>query len=286
MNPVKVFIVLVNYNGWENTKECLKSLEKVEYSNFETIVIDNNSDEKIELSEFKVKQIFNDKNLGFAGGCNVGIKEAAKRGASYVLLLNNDTVVDKSFLTELVKTAEANKKIGVLGSVIYEYKSKKIHSAGGKINWLYTKGHHISSISTISTNYVTGACLLIKKEVVEKIGLMNEDYFLYFEDVDWCLKARQAGYKCLVEPKSVIWHKVSSSTVAESFSYIYYHTRNGLLLAKNNAPFLIKYLAYLQSIYIFIKQVIKFILMPKKRKWAKAMMKGIGDFYKGKFGKL
>ena len=131
-----------------------------------------------------------------------------------------------------------------------------------KINWLYTKGIHHSSemshsvlaslsspsatnharsaaevrkldfCSSKAVDYITGCCMLIKREVVEKIGLMDEDYFLYFEDVDWCLKARRAGYKCVLASNSKIWHKVSQSTKEGSFSYIYYHTRNGLLMAK------------------------------------------------------
>lgn len=282
-NP-KVFIIILHYGNPKNTEECLKSLENLEYDNFDTIVIDNNKD-----------------NRGFAGGNNIGIKQAMEKGADYILLLNNDTVVEKDFLKKLVETGKKDEKIGILGPVIYEYPSTssgqdKIHFAGGKINWLYTKGMHISEMaklsfggeklsSAISVDYITGACLLIKREVIEKIGLMPEEYFLYCEDVEWCLKARRTGYKCAVVPAAKIWHKVSSSAQAESFSYIYYHTRNGLLLAKRNAPIFIKILAYKWSFLMFVKQIIKLAIFPKKKKWAKAIMLGIEDFYKRKFGK-
>lgn len=264
MNFPKVFIIILHYGNPKNTEECLKSVENLEYDNFETVVINNDKD-----------------NRGFAGGNNIGIRQALKKGASYVLLLNNDAVVKPDFLKKLVEMGESDESAGILGPVIYEHGSDKIHFAGGKINWLYTKGRHVRG----ANDYITGCCLLIKREVVEKIGLMPEDYFLYCEDVEWCLKARKAGYKCVLVPSSKIWHKVSSSTKEASFSYIYYHARNGLLLTKRNAPFFIKILAYLNSWLVYGKQLIKLIILPSKNKWSKAIMLGIKDFYKKRFGK-
>lgn len=243
----KVFIIILHYQNWDDTNKCLNSLKKLNYDNFEIIVIDNDKE-----------------NRGFAGGNNIGIKQALEKGADYVLLLNNDTVVEPDFLRELVKVGESDKKIGILGPI------------GGKITRFYTKGIHV----TENIDYISGACMLVKRGVIEKIGLMHEDYFLYFEDVEWCLKARKVGYKCVLVPEAKIWHKVSSSAKAESFSYIYYHFRNGLLLAKRNAPFFIKLLAYFVSFLVYVKQLIK-----SPSKWTKAIKLGIGDFYKGKTGK-
>jgi len=263
MSP-KVFIIVLHYQNWDDTNECLKSLEKLDYPNFEKIVIDNDKD-----------------NRGFAGGNNLGIKKAMEKNADYILLLNNDTVVEPDFLRKLVGAGESNERAGILGPLIYEYGTDKIHFAGGKINWLYTKGRHVTG----AIDYITGACLLIKRKVVEKIGLMDEDYFLYCEDVDWCLKARKSGFSCLVVLDSKVSHKVSKNAKIASFSYIYYHTRNGLLLAKRNAPFFVKILAYLNGFLVYLKQVMKLIFFPKKKIWAKAIMRGVEDFYKGKFGK-
>jgi len=263
MSP-KVFIIVLHYQNWDDTNECLESLKKIDYNNFEIIVIDNDKD-----------------NRGFAGGNNIGIKQAIEKGTDYILLLNNDTIVEPDFLKRLIEAGEKNEKVGILGSIIYESGSNKIHFAGGKVNWLYTKGRHVVG----TTDYITGACMLIKRKVIEKIGLMDEDYFLYCEDVAWCLKARKSGFSCLVVPDSRISHKVSQNAKIASFSYIYYHTRNGLLLAKRNAPVFIKFLAYLNSFLVYSKQIIKLTISPEKRIWAKAIMKGIGDFYKGKFGK-
>ncbi len=275
-NP-RVFIIVLHYQNWEDTNDCLKSLDKLDYDNFEMTVIDNDKN-----------------NRGFAGGNNTGIKQALEKGADYILLLNNDTIVEPNFLKKLIEVGESDEEIGIIGSVIYEYGTDKIHFAGGRVNWLYTKGVHISAKrsdqpfqpSIINeVDYITGCCLLIKREIIEKIGLLDEDYFLYCEDVDWCLRAKKAGFRCVAVPEAKIWHKVSSSAKEASFSYIYYHTRNGLLLAKRNAPSFIKVLAYSQSVLIFGKQVIKLVLLPQKRIWARAIMRGIEDFFKGRFGK-
>ena len=254
-------------------------------NDFEIVVVDNGAKEKFEKAT-----ITNKENLGFAGGNNVGIKYALDRKADYILLLNDDTIVDPSFLKELIKAGESDEKVGILGPLIYEHPSNKIHFAGGKINWLYTKGTHIQETrnkkqETKETDYITGCCMLIKREVIEKIGLMPEEYFLYFEDADWCLKAQKRGFKCVLVPTAKIWHKVSQGASEGSFSYIYYHARNGLLLSKRNALFFIKILAYLSSFLIYVKQIIKLIILPRRRKWAKAIMKGIEDFYGGRFGK-
>ncbi len=294
MQP-KVFIIILNYNGWEDTRECINSLEKLSYKNFEVIIVDNGSKQKIRITtkRFKTIQFFNKENLGFAGGNNVGIKYALQNNADYILLLNNDTKVISEFLRKLVEIGENNSNFGILGSLIFKFGSNKIHFGGGKINWLYTKATHkqnlklkVKNLKFIETDYITGAGMLIKKQVIDKIGLMPEKYFLYFEDVDWCIQAQKENYKCILVPESRIYHKVSASTKQGSFSYIYYHTRNGFLLAKRNAPGLLKTLAYLSSFLIFIKQVIKLVLFPSKKKWAKATMLGIRDFYKGKFGCL
>jgi len=288
----KVFIIILHYGDPRDTIECLDSLNKLNYDNCEIILIDNGSGRKFEIrnSKFEISKIFNSENFGFAGGNNIGIKQAMEKGADYILLLNNDTIIDQpDFLKKLVETGEENEKIGILGPVIYEYPSDKIHFAGGKINWLYTKGFHETyniEHGTRLTDYITGACMLIKREVIGKIGLMSEEYFLYCEDVDWCLRAQKAGFLCKVVQDARISHKVSSSSKIASFSYIYYHTRNGLLLARRNAPFFIKFLAYLNSFWVYGKQVIKLAISPKKRLWARAIMRGIGDFYKGRFGEL
>jgi GT2 family glycosyltransferase len=125
-----------------------------------------------------------------------------------------------------------------------------------------------------------------KREIIEKIALMPEEYFLYYEDTDWSLKARQAGFKCIFVPAAKIWHKGSKSSVEGSPSYIYYHIRNGLILAQRFAPWYVKPLVHLDVGWRIIEQIIKMVFLPKKRTWAKAILLGIKDFYLGKRGKV
>ncbi len=294
----KVYIIILNWNGKDDALECIKSLKKINYGNYKIIAVDNGSSDG---SVFEIKEkhpeitiIENKKNLGFAGGNNAGIKYAINNGTDYVLLINNDTIVEEDFLDKLVKAGESDKKIGILGSKICYYDEPEIiWSAGGNVNWLKNKGVHIG-LNEIDegqydkikeVDYLTGCCLLIKREVIEKIGALSEDYFLYYEDTDFSLRARNAGYKCVYVPSAKIYHKVSRSTKPGSFSYVYYHTRNGLAMAKRTGSFLNKIILYPYCLFLFFKQIIKIIFMPKKRNWACAVLKGEKDFLLGKMGK-
>jgi len=292
----KVFIIIVNWNGRLDTLECIESIKNNDYLNYEVVIIDNGSKEKFQVTDSKIKVIYNKKNLGFSGGNNVGIKYALKNKADYVLFLNNDTIVSNNFLSKMVEIAEKDNKIGIIGPKIYFPNSKKIWFAGGKINWLYNKGTMIGydeidngqydKPKIQETDYITGCCALIKKEVLEKIGLMPEEYFLYYEDTDWSLKAQKQGYKCVFTPEAIIWHKGSKSSIAESPSYIYYHIRNGLIMANKYAPWYIKPFIHIDASWRIKKQILKYIFMPKKRIWVKYILLGIKDFYFNKKGKI
>jgi len=311
-NNPKVLIIILNFNGWADTLECLDSLNRINYDNFEILLIDNASKEKIKIVDsrfprLKITQIFNDLNLGFAGGNNIGIEMALERGAEYILLLNNDTIVESDFLSQMMHVAQTNKEAGILGPIIYDYVDhNKIQFAGGRINWSKTRGEHqivmpgllwhpdpkswipasagmTDKMNNIfETDYITGCCLLIEREVIEKIGLMNEDYFLYYEDADWNLRAQRAGWLCGIAPSSKIYHKGSTSSTEFSFPYIYYHSRNGLIFG---AKFGNKFLIYLISFWIFAKQLIKLII-GYRRDWARPVMRGVSDFWRGRKGKL
>lgn len=299
MTIPKVAIIIVNWNGLKDTHECLDTVKKLNYSNYEIIVVDNGSEkydadilEKMFGAEIGI--IRSRENLGFAGGNNLGIRYALDHGAEYVLLLNNDTVVDKNFLSEMVDVAGSDKNIGMVGAKIFFYSElNRIWFAGGKINWLLTKGEMVGynqidkgQYDAIrETDFITGCCLLVKKEVIEKIGLLPEEYFVYYEDTDWCLNARRNGYKCVYAPKAEIWHKASVGLGLGSPTYIYYNIRNGLILAKRNASFPIMVIVYADSVWRIIKQIFKYIFIPSKRTWAKFVFKGIEDFYLGRTGK-
>ncbi len=274
------------------------------YRDYEVIIVDNGSEandteqlKRIKNQESRIKILFNVANLGFAGGNNIGIRYALEHGADYIILLNNDAVVAPDFLGELVKVAEKNPSFGIIGSRIYKYGTTEVVFDGGKINFWLNRGEHseykLTATSYKLVDYITGAAMLIKREVIEKMasinsaqgGLMREEYFLYYEDVDWCIRARRAGYKCVLVASSKVWHKVSATNKEGSSSYIYYHTRNSLMLAKFNGNILHKIAAYIIGAWILLKQSIKFFLIPSKRLWARAMTRGVIDFYRRKYGK-
>ncbi len=295
----KVYIILLNWNGKEDTLECVESLKKIDYNNYKIIVVDNNSEDdsvlEIRKQYSEIKIIENEKNFGFAGGNNVGIKYAMENGADYVLLINNDTTVEKDFLREIVKAGELNKESGLLGpKTNYHSEPNRIWFAGGKVSWMKNKGTHLgldeidegqhNKIKQV--DYLTGCCLLIKREVIEKIGALAEDYFLYYEDTDFSLRAKNAGYKCTYIPEAKIYHKVSRSTKPGSSSYIYYHTRNGLVMTKRNGSFLNKIILYPHCVFLFLKQIIKIVFISQKRDWAFAVLRGERDFLLGKMGKV
>ena len=177
--------------------------------------------------------IENGENLGFAEGNNVGIRRAMDEGADYVLLLNNDTVVDPEFLGELVKMAESDPKAGIVGPKIYFYDSDRIQSCGGKINFYkgvvqgQKKYQRDSNHSTeiINTEFLSGCAMLIKKIVLENVGLFDISYFAYYEDTDLCVRTKSAGYELLCVQSSMIWHKGSQSSKVNRFG-LYYGTRN------------------------------------------------------------
>ncbi len=294
----RVYIIVLNWNGRDDTLSCLKSLQSTNYDNYKIVVADNGSEDD---SVKAVRENFPDvdiieigKNLGFAGGNNIGIKYAMEKGADYVFLINNDTTVDPDCLKELVEAAETDEKIGSVGSKIYYYSEpERIWFAGGKINWLKNKGEHIGLDEVDKgqydeikeVGYLTGCALLIKREVIEKIGVLSEDYFLYYEDADYSLRVKNAGYKNVYVPKSKIYHKVSRSTKPGSPSYIYYHVRNGLVNARRNGNLFVKIVIYFYAAFLFLKQIIKILFFRNKREWAFAVLRGEKDFLLGKMGK-
>lgn len=188
-----------------------------------------------------------EKNRGFTGGNNIGIEYILKeRKTDYILLLSNDTVVDKDFLGELVKVGESDDKIGVVGPTVYYYDNdnqNRIQSAGAKINW--NKGN-ITLLRSgdidnrkfhelIEVDYVAGCALLAKKELFEKIGYLNTDYFAYWDDTELCIRVKEAGYKVLCIPKAKIWHKGLSTTKKTSGFYEYHMARNMFWFMKQHA---------------------------------------------------
>jgi len=273
MEPA-VFIILLNWNGKEDTLACLGSLQRLDYPSYRILVADNGSmDGSVEAirSAFPgVRVVENGANLGFAGGNNIAIRQALQDGADYVLLLNNDTEADPGFLSRLVEAAESDPNIGIAGSKIYYYSEpKRLWYAGGSVNLWKGDTHHIGENQldggqydeAKDTDYVSGCAMLIKRQVIEDIGLLDERMFLYYEDSDYCMRARQQGYRVVYIPSSIVWHKVSGTTGKIKDLQLFYGTRNMLLFEKRNAglPKLLVFLPYYFGKFIAYNTVVALV---------------------------
>jgi GT2 family glycosyltransferase len=275
----KVAIVILNWNGLADTVECLDSLKKVAYPNYEVVVIDNGSrGNDVQTLKEKYREsiivISNKKNEGFAGGCNIGIKWALENNAAYVFLLNNDTTVSKDFLRELVEVTRNNERIGIVGPKVYYYdRPNSIATAGGKINF-WTGNTPLIGRSSIDhgqfdcikeVDFVSGCALLIKVEAIRKIGMLDERYFAYYEETDLCARAKRGGWQILFVPNARIWHKGERSVKSKEIP-TYYMTRNRFLFMKRNArgfqfPFFIFY--FLFTDFILKMEAAKLFRKPK-----------------------
>lgn len=279
----KVFIIVLNYNGKENIKKCLSSLFKVEYPNFEVVLVDNDSKDgslEIAKSDFsKAYFIKNSCNLGFSAGNNVGIKFALERMANYVLLINNDTEVEKDFLTRLVFFGEKNEKAGIISPVIFDGERKKIWFSGGKIEWLRMKTLHETDAKTeeaYETEYLSGCAMLVKAAVFKKIGLFDEDFFLYYEDADLTLRAKAAGFKNFIVSSSWIYHFEKSEEAKMKMNKIYWLVVSGLIFFKKNTPF---WLMSWIKIYVFLRKIKNYSdVRFEKSETAKTVQRAYKDF--------
>ena len=295
MEP-KVFIVIINWNGFADTFECIDSILKIKYSNYTILLVDNGSNkkeyEKITSLGHIAEIIRSEKNLGFSGGNNLGIKYALDAGADYILLLNNDTVVEPNFLEPLLNAFGAESKVGIAAPQInYFYEPKIIWSAGGRISRLRGSGFAYSDEydegiekNNLSVGFVSGCCMLIKKDLFETVGLFDDNYFLYVEDVDLCYRTIHAGYKIIVSENSKIYHKISSSTIGDlSKLPLYYVTRNRLYFAKKN----FNNIYFITFIYILLSMMIKSIkwIASGESKNIQIIRMAFKDFLLGVMGK-
>ena len=228
MKTPTVTITFPTFNGWQDTKECLNSLSKLDYprSKIEIIVIDNNSSDHTpdKISNYfpNVEIIKMQKNLGYAKAVNIAV---GKSHAKYILFSNNDVVLDKDYVINMVKVAETDPKIGIIGSLVYLKKPRgKIGFNGLKINpYLGYHQYDLKNLENIrDCDIPPPGGFFVRKSLIDDIGSLDEGFFLYFEDVDFCLRAKRKGYKIIFNPKAITYHGHAKTTLRQSFHQIVY----------------------------------------------------------------
>jgi len=317
-----VTIVVLNWNGLTDTLACLESLSHLDYPSYEVVVVDNGSSDGSAAqirSRFLregslVTLIENDENMGFTGGNNIGLRRALEGGrgalsdestarrlldepAAYALLLNNDTEVAPDFLRLLVEAAEADPSVGVAGPTIYYYdRPRVIWSIGGEIDQrrgrtrmsgldMRDDGQFGQEVQDV--DFVTGCAMLVRREAMENVGLLDERFFAYYEEAEWCVRMRQAGWRVVHVPRAHVWHKISPSARADSPLVHYYMTRNRLLFLRVTGAGGRAWLHTLLGEYL--RTLVSWSVRPKwrgKRLQRKMMVRAIGDALRGDWGRF
>jgi GT2 family glycosyltransferase len=304
MNSPKVFTIVLNWNREQDTIDCLKSLEKMDVTNIDhhIVVIDNAStDNSVDaIQRFISKDtnhyslITNHANLGFAEGNNVGIHYALDQKADWIMVINNDTEVDKKLLKNLIKTGESDSKVAVVSPKIYFAKGFEYHKdryskdelgkvlwyAGGQIDWdnVYGTNRGVDEVDhgqyeqQQETDFATGCCMLVRSSALLPEELFNKLYFMYMEDMEFSIKMKNRGWKIVYEPKAFLWHKIAQSSAVGSHLNDYYIIRNRLLFGMSYAS--------LRAKIALIREAIKFLAT--RNIWYK---RAILDFAMGRFGK-
>ncbi|MBU3183954.1 glycosyltransferase family 2 protein [Clostridium estertheticum] len=318
----KVFIILLNYNGWKDTIECLQSLLNINYQNYQIVIVDNKSinnsvdtiknwienqeSKKIYCLEYskktaengdleesekyfkkfksneKIVLINSDENLGFSGGNNIGIKYALNLDADYIMLLNNDTVVEADFLMPLVDSLNKNKEVGIVGGKIFDYYNPQNYIAGGYIDYIKGSGYHYYNKQTIRPEKVTflsGCLWLIRKDVFKKVGYLDEKFFMYLEDVEFCCRVLGGGYLLQYNPDSIIYHKEGRSTNNNKPLVTYYNTRNRLYFVKKCYQSRLKKMLF--YIFFITSRILKMLINKETKKYIKH---AFADYKNSKFG--
>jgi GT2 family glycosyltransferase len=241
MTTKRVVVVVLNWNGWKDTIACLKSLQLQSYTNFEVLVIDNASTDssfaEITSAVPDVQVLQSGANLGFGGGCNVGIRQALLERADYVWLINSDATADPHALAALVELADASPGVASVGSVVYEAESAdQIQLWGGGRVRLWT-GECQNQFSATQLDFISGASVLLRCAALEDVGLFDEStYFMYWEDTDLSFRLREANWQLAVAETSRVWHRQSASVGKGSALLDEYFTRSGVRFLRRYAP--------------------------------------------------
>ena len=293
VNMAKVGIVIVNYNGEKFQNECIASLKKMDYQDYEVIVVDSGStDNSIKILRENYPDVHilkQNNNVGVAVGNNIGIDYSIKCGTEYTLLMNNDVELDYKMLSIMLENADEHTV--VVPKIYYYNPSDILWFAGGKMNWREATGEHIglgerdeeqyNKIREI--DYSPTCCMLIHNSIFRKIGKVEEKTFMYFDDTDLCVRIIDSGNKIKYIPMAKMWHKVSSSSGGEKSKYfVYYNTRNHFY-------FMDKYknkIKWNTKLYVGFKYLIKYFLSPIRCKNERYILKAYKDYKNNIFGRV
>jgi len=293
-----VTIVVLNYNGRVDTLACLASLRRLRYPSYRVLVVDNGSRDgsvaAVREAYPEVEVIACGGNLGFAAGNNLGVRQALQDRAEYVLLLNNDTVVDPTLLDRLVDACERDPRIGATGPKIYYFdRPTVIWSAGGNIDWrrgrTSMRGLDCEDDgrfdSPSDVDFVTGCALLVRRAALQSAGLLDERFGMYYEETEWCVRIARAGWRITFVPQGLVWHKIRPAAQAQSARIIYYMTRNRLLFLRTvRAPLS----AWLHALLLQdLRTWCAWRLLPRCQGYAEqraALRSAWRDYARGRFG--
>lgn len=289
-NLPEISIITVNYNGLKDTCELIESLQKHVSLPHEIIVVDNASKKnEAEILQRKYPYIIairSEKNLGFSGGNNLGISKAKGK---YILLLNNDTFIEEDTFHYLIEKLESSPQIGAASPKIkFAFPPRNIQFAGyiplSQITLRndligFGEADNKQFDTPIRTPYCHGAAMMIKKEVIDKVGYMPEIYFLYYEELDWSTQIRKAGYELWYEPRCTVYHKESQSTGQQSYLRTFYLIRNRLLYAWRNRYGVTRWIAVLYQLFIAAPKNSMIFLLKGRNDLVKAVFKGIYAFF-------
>jgi GT2 family glycosyltransferase len=260
MSTPKIVTIVLNTNRRDDTLACLGSLANSHYPNIGIMVLDNASTdgsvEAIQAAFPSVQVVRLADNLGYAGNNNVGIKLALEQGADWAFVLNEDTLVEPDCLPQLIETAQSQPSLGVIGPMVYTFdEGARISSAGGVIDWWHADSINAGmgeldrgQYAARRVNFINGCGLLVSRRAVEKAGLLDASFFIYFEETDWCVRIAKAGFKIYFEPAARMRHKAPIDWHQFGPSTLYYMTRNRIRFFARHAPLLLKPISVAQAV--------------------------------------
>jgi GT2 family glycosyltransferase len=298
MTEALVYILILNSNRCSDTLCCLTSLSQSTYKNKKIIVLDNQSTdgspEAIPAAFPNVQFVNLPENLGYAGNNNVGIQLALEQGAEWVFVLNEDTILDPECLTHLIEAGESDPAIGIVGPLVYHYDEPTvIQSAGGMLG-PYWESIHLGKNEPDqgqyqqphSVEWISGCAILVRRPTIQQAGMLDNNFFIYWEETEWCIRIGRAGWKIVHAPQAKIWHKGVQRDYQPKPTFTYYGTRNRLMtLSKHKAPLKV----WMHTWFQLLRTLTSWTIKPRwrsKRNHRDAMWRGVVDFLRHRAGPM